>query len=255
MTFDRDYHVHTFFSPCADAAMSFARIVEAAEKAGLAEVGLVDHPYRPNLARHHEALDRARQDCAARLRIWIGAELEVLGLGRLAIPPNELPHADYILAAPSHYDLQNYPPVPNLADPVEWADRLMTDMENVPGSGAHAVAHPFFVYGMHVSPPAGMELPKIVDVMKEIRPKRLEWLLERYAAERIALELSPRLCYAPEFEAFIEPVYRRAKSLGIRFLVGSDSHRPPTVGQLGKAVDFAGRLGIEPRHLWHPGLA
>ncbi len=251
-----DFHIHSFFSPCAEPAMSLLRIVDQARFRGMTDIGITDHPYQAGLARHHAALARARDGLEGPPRVWIGAELEVAGMERLVIPPNELPDADFILASPSHYDLANAPPVSNLDDPMEWADRMMTDMENVPGCGAHAIAHPFFVYGLHMGRAAGIEgLPFIMDVMAEIRPKRMDWLLERLASERVALEISPRMTYVPAFQAYMENLYGRARRAGVRFFLGSDSHRPGSVGDLGEAAGVVARLGLGEGDLWHPARA
>ena len=255
MVFGCDFHIHSDFSPCADPGMTYPAILEAARGAGLQEIGLADHPYREGLARHHEALARARHDAedGRAPRVWIGAELEVIGLGRLVIPPERLPHADYILAAPSHYDLVHFPPVPILDDAMAWADRLLTDMENVPGSGAHVIAHPFFVYALHVEAPKGMRLAPLEEILAEMRPKRVRRMLERLAGDRVALELSPRLLVNPGFVPFAEALYRQALELGIRFSTASDSHRPGTIGRLDAVEAFAERVGIGPEHLWRPG--
>ena len=234
--------------------MRFDRIVEAAAQAGLTDIGLTDHPFHEGLERHHEALDRARSRCRADLRIWIGAELEVVGMGRLILPPNRLPHANYLIAAPSHYDIEHFPPVPHLDDPMEWADRLLTDLENVPGSGAHAIAHPFFVHELMRSAHNGPRFPPLAEVLAEMRPKRLEHLLTVLAEHRIALEISPRIVVRADFELFMESFYRQAYRMGLRFLLGSDSHRPDTIGRLGRAEDFIRRIGLGPDDLWHPDL-
>ncbi len=251
-----DYHIHTFFSPCAEQTMSPDRIVEAAVAVGCAEVGLTDHPYHEGLARHHQALNHARERLApAGVRIWIGAELEVVAMGELIIPPSRLPLADYLMAAPSHYDLVGAPPVRDLADPLEWATRLLTDLENVCGSGAHAVAHPLYVQEIVKHGPLAAQCAELTAILAEIRPKRLDHILDRFAEERIALEISPRLAAHPAFERFAEDWYRRAQRRGIRFLLGSDSHRPHTVGRLGPAAAFIRRLGLGADDFWHPRLA
>jgi len=251
---ETDLHVHTFFSPCALATMSFNAVLEAAERAGVREIGLTDHPHRAGLARHHRALHAARADYRGPVRVWIGAELEVAGMGRLVIPPATLPHADYLVAAPSHYDVVGNPPVLHPQDPFEWADRILTDMENVPGSGARTIAHPFFVHSLVVRPPPGMRLPNIDDVLAEIRPKRLERLLERLATEKIALEISPRLSLHLGLESFIEETYRMAQAMGVRFTTGSDAHKPDDVGQLREAEGLVRRLDLGPADFWHPGM-
>lgn len=235
------------------ATMSFSAILDAAERVGVKDLGLTDHPHRPGLARHHRSLFAARAAYEGPVRVWIGAELEVGGLGRLVMTKTDLPQADYLIASPSHYDVIGNPPVPHPHDPFEWADRMMTDMENVPGSGARIIAHPFFVYSLVVRPPPGMRLPSIDDVIAEIRPKRMERLLERLAAERIALEISPRLSMHLGLESFIEETYRLAQAMGVRFTTGSDAHKPDDVGELRQAADLVRRLDLKAADFWRPG--
>lgn len=234
--------------------MSFPAILAAAEAAGLMEVGLTDHPHRPGLARHHRALDDARDSHRGPVHVWIGAELEVVALGRLVVPPQELPLADYVIAAASHYDIVGNPPVADLKDPVAWADRLLTDLENVSGSGAHAIAHPFYAYALMRAVP-GFPTARMDDILDEIRPRRVERLVEMLARESIALEISPRLCVHLGLETFIENTYRLARQAGVKFALGSDSHRSATIGHLGQAEGLIKRLELVPADLWSPALA
>lgn len=249
-----DLHCHTFFSPCADRSMTVSAILEAAEAAGLESIGLTDHPHRPGLAEHHRSLLHARSASVSPVRIWIGAEVEVSGFHKLVLDRAALPHADYLLAAPSHYDLVHFPPVEHLDDPVEWADRILTDLENVPGSGAQGIAHPFYVYAILVQPPPGLALPLMAEVIAEIRPRRLDHWLEKCAADGVALELSSRMTITAVFAQFMEQTYRRAREIGCRFFTGSDAHRLDRIGQLGKAADMPARLGLAEDDFWHPGL-
>jgi histidinol phosphatase-like PHP family hydrolase len=248
-----DLHCHTFFSPCAERSMTVSAILEAAEAAGLEGIGLTDHPHRPGLARHHHSLQHARATSDSPVRIWIGAELEMAGFQKLVMDRRALPDADYVLAAPSHYDLVHYPPVDHLDDPVEWADRLLTDLENVPGSGAQGIAHPFFVYSIVVKPPVGLALPLMGEIIAEIRPRRLDHFLEKCAVEGVALEISSRMAVSAVFAQFMEQTYRRAHEIGCRFFTGSDAHCLDRVGQLGKAADIPARLGLTDADFWHPG--
>ncbi|MDZ4198178.1 MAG: PHP domain-containing protein, partial [Kiritimatiellia bacterium] len=126
---DRDLHIHSFFSPCAEPTMTMRAIVEAAAAMGMKDIGITDHPFHRGLAEHHQTLNQFRTDLQSPVRLWIGAELEVIGLGKLVLRPETLPLADYLIAAPSHYDLAKNPPVRNLQDPDEWAYRLLTDIE------------------------------------------------------------------------------------------------------------------------------
>jgi histidinol phosphatase-like PHP family hydrolase len=249
-----DLHCHTFFSPCAERNMTVSAILEAAHAAGLESIGLTDHPHRPGLARHHHSLQHARSSSDSPVRLWIGAELEVAGFQKLVIDRGDLPDADYLLAAPSHYDLVHFPPVDHLEDPVEWADRLLTDLENVPGSGVQGIAHPFFVYSILVRPPPGLALPLMGEIIAEIRPRRLDHWLEKCAATGVALEISSRMAISAAFAQFMEQTYRRAHAIGCRFFTGSDAHRLDRVGQLGKAADMPARLGLTEKDFWHPGL-
>lgn len=235
--------------------MTFSAIVSKAESAGLKDIGISDHPFRHGLAKHHQAIATFRKSMDSPVRLWIAAELEVVALGQLVLSSEQLPLADYLLAAPSHYDLIQAPPVRNLSDPLEWADRLLTDIENVPNSGADAIAHPFFVMALQTGGDPAWGLPFMSQILSEMRPKRLEWGLDRLAADQLALEISPRLTYLPVFEQFMSVYYRKAKSRGMRFLLGSDSHRVSTIGDFDKLQAFMKGAGIEPSDLWHPEMS
>jgi len=231
------------------------RIITEAQGAGLADLGLTDHPFHDGLPRFHAALRHTLnlRDTGS-LRVWIGAELEVIGPERLIIPPARLPDADYLIAAPSHYDIEHFPPVQNLQDPVEWADRLLRDMENVIGSGAHAIAHPFYV--IEFVRPSGRRwgLPPLTQVFAEMRPRRLDNLLDGLIEAGIALEISPKMCSEPALQDFLENWYREALRRGMKFLLGSDSHRPHTIGKLRAAEEVVRRLGLRESDLWHPRM-
>ena len=231
------------------------RIIAEARGAGLSDIGLTDHPFHDGLPRFHAALRHAlnSRDTGS-LRVWIGAELEVVGPERLIIPPARLPDADYLIAAPSHYDLEHFPPVQNLEDPAEWADRLLRDMENVIGSGAHAIAHPFYIIEFVRASGARWGLPPLSRVFAEMRPRRLENLLEGLIEAGIALEISPKMCAEPTLQDFLEHWYREALRRGMKFLLGSDSHRPHTIGQLRAAEQVVRRLGLRESDLWHPRM-
>jgi histidinol phosphatase-like PHP family hydrolase len=235
--------------------MTFAKIVSAAETVGLKDIGLSDHPFRRGLDAHHRAIEEFRASLESPVRVWISAELEVLSRGRLVLSAADLPLADYLIAAPSHYDLIHAPPVRNLSDPVEWADRLLTDVENVPGSGADAIAHPFFVMALQTGGDPQWGLPFMSQVLGEMRTKRLERLLDQLAQDHVALEISPRLTYLPVFEQFMSSLYQKARSRGMRFLLGSDSHRATTIGQFDKLAVFMRKTGIGPEDLWHPSMS
>lgn len=247
-----DLHIHTFFSPCADPAMSFEAIVDAAERLGLEEIALTDHPFRRGLFDHHASLESGRWRRKSPVRLWIGAELEVAGPGRLVFDATDLPLADFIMAAPSHYNLTQRPPVADLSDPVQWADRILSDMEHVPESGARVLAHPFFVYSLVVAAPAGMRLPALTEIITAFDPARLSKLLGRLADDEVALELSPRSLVHPDLQRFLCGFYEEAHRRGVRFTIGSDAHRLANVGQVDSVVAFAESLGLGPADFWHP---
>jgi len=248
-----DWHIHTVFSPCAHWTMDFSGIVAAAMDAGLTGVGLADHPFRSGLAEHHESIDAFRKKMFAPLLIFIGAELEVAGPGRLVIDPASLPMADYIIASPSHYDVFEDEPVEDMSDAAQWADRIVADFANVVGTGADIIAHPFYVCPLIFDEPKGVGFPSIGDVLHLIDRVRLRRALNDLAEQGVALEISRRALSHPALQCFLEGVYLEFKDMGGKFSLGSDAHSLEYVGKLGERTEeIIANIGLESEQLWHP---
>jgi len=253
MMFRNDLHVHSSFSRCADPEMQPSAIVGRALERRVETIGLTDHPHQSGLAAHHAELAAFRSRCAAPIRILIGAELEVIAPGQLIIDPADLPLADYLLAAPSHYDLENDPPVEDLRDARQWAKRILRDFQWVLGTGAAGVAHPFYVFYLIIRSPEEDALPHVGEVLECVDVDTLQWTLEAMRDEGIALELSRRLTSHPTFEEFMGIVYGMARDIGVRFFTGSDAHQLDVVGLFPDPLRrFIDRLDLSEKDLWCP---
>ncbi len=219
----------------------------------LESIGITDHPHQDGLDWHHDELASFRERCAAPLRIYIGAELEVIAPGRLVIDLAKLPLADYLLAAPSHYEIESDPPVDDLRDPRQWAKRLQRDFQWVLGSGASGVAHPFYVFNLIAGYPEHIGLPHVGEVMERLDIDVLRHVMAGMEREGIALELSRRVNSHPTFEEFMGILYGMAKEIGVLFFTGSDAHKIDAVGVFETPLRrFMSRLGISESDLWSP---
>lgn len=253
MMIKEDLHVHSRFSHCADHDMNFSTMVGRALERHIETIGFTDHPHNNGLAAHHVELASFRERCAAPISILIGAELEVIAPGRLIVDPADLPLADYLLAAPSHYDLASDPPVDDLRDARQWGHRILRDFQWVLGSGAAGVAHPFYVFYLIVRDADEEVLPHVGEVLECIDVDTLQRTLEAMRDEGIALELSRRLNSHPTFEEFMGIVYAMARDIGVRFFTGSDAHQLDVVGMFPESLrQFIDSLDLKEEHLWHP---
>ena len=91
-----NYHIHTSFSRCGKTEMRFADIVDTAARAGLEEIALTDHIHpgeEQKLFRIIPILNRKKERCQTKLKIYIGAELSAYGTGRYT-----LKKTDYLAA-------------------------------------------------------------------------------------------------------------------------------------------------------------
>ncbi len=246
-----DWHIHTFFSPCASPDMRFSAIVAAALDAGLESVGFSDHPFREGLAAHHEKIDEFRRKMYVGVKVFISAELEVIGPGELVLDPADLPLADYIIAAPSHYNVLKDPPVEDMTDADQWAVRMVNDFANVAGSGADIVAHPFYAYSVIFNEPKGMGLPSIESVLHAIDRTKLRDALEAISADGVALEVSYRAHSHPALKGFLQGMFLEAREFGIKFSFGSDAHRLQSVGLFeARTMEFMEGIGLREEELW-----
>jgi DNA polymerase (family 10) len=209
-----DLHVHTAWS---DGSVSIEAMAVAAREFGLDYIAVTDHSqsltiaHGLNLARYREQrheIDALNQRLAP-FRIFAGAEVDILTDGSLDLPADVANELDYVA--------------------VSIHSRFQMDREQMTQRIIRGISHPFVNTLSH---PTG----RIIDR----RPGYdidLEAILRVAARNGVAVEINSAIDRLDLDDIWV----RRAKELGCRLVVNSDSHGPDQFTNLRFGVAVARR--------------
>jgi histidinol phosphatase-like PHP family hydrolase len=239
-----DFHVHTRYSPCAWPEMLPKDIVDRARERGVKYLGLTDHVFG---FTDPAILKCVRQDCSPRdgdPEVFFGCEADVMSVGSTTVTPEMIDTLDYIMVAANHFanDWQKMVEMPISNDP-EVVGRHFLKMFNYAATLDYAdvIVHPFYVM------PGSFDVAAIYTLTeKDLIPG-----IESAAANGIAVEISRR-SITPEHIDFLTPFYRLCKEAGVKFSVGSDSHRLEDVGRTDVLTPLIRELGLQDEDFWIP---
>lgn len=239
-----DFHVHTRHSPCALPEMLPGSIISRAMERGVRYLGLIDHIFAftdPSI------LDSTREECRASdggPELFFGCEADVLSVGRTTVTQEMIDTLDYIMVAANHFttDISKMVDMPDSDDPVAIG-RHFLKMFNYAATLDYAdvIVHPFFV----------MQGPFDPSVIYTLKEEDLIPGIEAAAANNIAIEISRR-SITPDHIEFLTPFYRLCKQAGIKFSIGTDSHRLEDVGRTDLLTPLIQELGLRDDDFWIP---
>ncbi len=209
-------HCHTVYS---DGRATLEEMVRAAEKAGLEYITVTDHSptaFYANgvqidrLKKQWDEIERVQE--TTKVRIFRGTESDILRDGSLDYPDDILEKLDVIVAS-----IHN---------------RYRLDRRNMTERVVRALRHPLFKIWGHALGRLLLRRPAIdVDI---------DFILEVAAEERVAIELNGdphRLDLPPD-------VAKKAKRLGIPFVISVDAHSTRDYRHLRTGVMIADRAGL-----------
>lgn len=213
-----NYHIHTNFSECAYPEMTLKNIIDAAERANLTTIALVDH--------HHvwtkgilEVLNRLKgelQSIQTSVKVHIGAELSAYGVGKYSDAIELNGEIDYRVYACNHYHL-NFWEHPKTIEPRAYAEHTLHIIEDLIKSGrADCIAHPFV--GTYLR-------DKVKDytmVTSAISDNELGDILELGKNHNIAWEINKNAFM--DDPDFARRYYDTGKEVGVTFRFGTDAH-------------------------------
>ena len=240
-----DWHVHTALSQCADRDMEIEAIVAAAAGLGLRTIALTNHHHPDEDDRRLRATLAQRDEWQARgggpVRVVVGAEFSAYGIGLYSDTPETNRLAEFRLYAPNHY---HHPAWERPADtsPRGYAEHALAVIRATILSGrADCLAHPFtgdYLRGILESP---------LEVTRVLADEELAGVLELARTRDVAMELNAKAVIRdPDFA---RRFWRIGRQAGVRFLFGSDAHRPAEIGapaslaEIRAILDSAGVTG------------
>lgn len=241
-----DYHIHTYFSPCASRDMLPKNIIAIAERMGLESIAFTDHFYLWSDAKIFDELSIMSEFINKKLKVYIGCEADVISPEKVAIKEEVAKKLDFVMLAHSHYH-PHEGEVERPADETspEVIAKHMVDTFScaIKFSQVDVIAHPFCLYQTAFS----MERGAIYSFLSE---KNILPLLELAREKGIAMGIGPQFIVSSEKE-FLVPFLKLCKKIGLKFALGSDAHSLTDIG-IDVLNPLVKELQLKNNDLWHP---
>lgn len=229
-------HVHTNYSLCAKPEMTLEAIVREAERCGLTDIAITDHSdiwMQNNTVANNEKLKQQRAALQTDVRIRIGAELSLYGVGKYDRTPEEMAAMEYRLFAQNHYHLDVWEQ-PEDKSAEGYARHILTCLtELFKTDYADCIAHP--IVPIKFGRVDRLERPE--QILDHISDTALGDIMEKGERAGCAWELHRGAIH--HFPAFSRRYYQIGREVGVHFNFAADAHRlddidPRTVTELYK---------------------
>jgi len=255
-----DFHVHTYYSPCAreldEEGLPLAapeRHLARAAELGLKAIAFTDHfvqdPAAPGVVLFYKGTgpamlanlrtELARLNLPPQVEVLVGCETETMRADWVGIDREFARTVDIVLVATSHYHLPGLPRPPSWA-PADVAAHMLDMLEAVVRlSYIDAVAHPFANDENLIG-----DLRAIYEAMSRAR---LEDVLGLAVDRGVALEVNGAALVSegmPHYPVIYAEICRTAKPLGVRFLYGSDAHDYRQLGMRPEVARWIEGVGL-----------
>lgn len=259
MLFDQDVHIHTLLSGHSAPDMMIGAIVHEAEMLGLRRIVILEHI--PDLPRCIEDVTNNRLRTALRhtldavqdeVAYWRAkTSVEILNGVEVDADPHDrggrllledMTGVDVVLASFHFLPGSGLPWFdPRAVQPERQPAILQAWVEWVCAVAANPVVDIF------AHPGLSMMRSGMMPIFDEATLACLEPMLAAMAAHGVAFELNEGLPrrFTPEQEATYPAFCRRAKAMGVRFVIGSDAHERKRVGRFDVVRRLAADLDLQ----------
>ena len=216
----RNMHIHSSYSACAKPEMTFINIVREAERCGLQDIAITNHSdpgCHYNICENNKKLIKLRNETPSSVRVKIGAELSVYGVGKYSESPEFIKSLEYRLFAQNHYHLTNVWEQPEERTCEGYAKHMLAVLNELFNTDyADCIAHPF-------APIKIKDLPESEKITGFISDEELGDIFEKSEIAGCAWELHKACVLGwPDFARRFFNIGREA---GVHFTFASDAHR------------------------------
>lgn len=211
-------HIHTHFSSCAKPEMTFSAIVKEAERCGLTDIALTDHSgpdEKDQISRCFETLKKERDGTDTRVRVRIGSELSLYGVGKYSETPETMRKLEYRLFAQNHYHLRTWEH-PEDRSPRGYILHTLACLSELFNTDyADCIAHP-------IAPIKIKSLENPERLFDSISDNELGGIMEKAENARCAWELHSGVVLTwPEWS---RRFFNIGREVGSHFTFASDAH-------------------------------
>ncbi len=258
MFISHDMHIHTHFSPCADNTATAEHYIKKARELGLKKIGFSDHmwdsavectipDYRPlTFERISQIRGEVAQLDTSGIEILFGCETECDKFGTVAISEEVAASLDFLIAPQAHTHLtmpkEFYEPYRKHAE--FMLERFYNIVESPVSKYVTTIPHPFAAVAC---PYDNRELIRL------ITDKEFSDCFRAAKEKNIAIEINASVFAKKTLgeiskDAMIH-MFEIAKTVGCKFVFGSDSHRSTGHDSFYKNYVIASLLELKPEDI------
>lgn len=228
-----DYHIHSFFSPCAARSMTVKKIVRGAEKAGFEAIAITDHIDEPEDLQRCREVSEQLERLRPSIKVLVGCEVEATR----PEPPvgvEDVSELDIVLISTTHRHSMPLETIPK--DTPESAGQAFANaIERAAGfQWGHVIVHPlaFFEGKSYIG-----------EALEYVGEERLRDIMITAARNSIAFEISPRVLVSGPTEP-IANFYRMCSECGAKVSLGSDAHQLNDITNVGFLFSIMRQAGL-----------
>lgn len=231
-TFDHDYHIHSYLSPCAaDKNQTPLAILEKAKRLGQKRICLTDHiidpdtGFRPLFNPDYECLKKALPLPKDKdVEFLFGCETDMTWNGQIGVAREKFDLFDMILIATTHMHIvggsvEEFQITSNQKRAETWTSQLELLL---------SMDLPFSKIGLpHLACPLinNTSRENYLDTLDKIKSSDMYALFKQAAKVGVGVELNYcDFIFTAEEQERIMRMFRIAKECGCKFYYGSDEH-------------------------------
>ena len=228
--------IHSILSNCASREMTIERIINEAERGGLATIGISDHIDLPHPARQNQLLANFEivEKLNPSMNVRVGCEASQIAPDTIVVDKATAQQLDFVLVATNHYHLRQVEK-PHDTSPASYAAHYLRMVEGAIDWGyTTIIPHPFLLAKVR-------ELDH-AQVLASYNRDELHRILHKAADMNVAFELNPRhLRHAMDF---FKELLTLGRQVGLKFALGTDAHKPHDIAYSEEDMETLNQLGI-----------
>lgn len=213
-------HTHSVFSKCAKPEMTLEAMILQAERLGLKTLGVTDHSDPGDdidTYRNFLLLKARLKEINTPVRVLLGAELSVYGIGKYAEPYAVDKALDIASYSHVHYHLGAWEQ-PEDRSPAGYAAHNLAVLNALfQTDRADHIAHPFSPNKLHF-----FNEEEKAETLRALRDNDLGDIFEKGERAQCSWELHTPTFF--RFPAFSKRFFNIGREVGAHFCVGTDAH-------------------------------
>lgn len=249
-----DFHIHTTYLRCANETMSVPALVARCESLGLEAIAITDHLNAPEFLPKHELIKQDLADLSSPMKIYFGAEVNVIDkdTGAVSIDEAQLAQGGFELVIGGPHT--SYFTEPDKEAIIDLQHQLM--LQVIANPLVDVLVHPWWFGGNEFREGGPMEW--LTD-MAQIPDWHADEIADAALKHGCAIEANHSAFftenqYGPAFRESYPHYLKRIAAKGVPISISTDAHDINRLDGIHDMMDRLESVGITREQLWTPEM-